>query len=495
METGLTEKLTIIQKSLPFFIPELILSASILFVLMLGMLYRKSEKTFPFHLFCLLIFASSLGIVVLKWSGHALPAKLFGDMLRSDDFSAYLQILIDISGLFTVLMTWRSANRQKYISEYYALIIAIVLGAHLLVMSINFAMIFLSLELISIPSYVLTGFSFTKKGAEGSLKYFLYGAVASAIMLYGISILYGMTGTLDFYSPSFLSELATKNTPLMFTATLMVLAGFFYKMAAVPMHPWLPDVYEASTTPVIAFFSVVPKLAGLGVLTKFLTAVNIFGHMYDWYIIICIASGLSLAVGNFSALKQKSPKRMMAYSSIAQSGFLLVGIASHLQQGVTFMLFYASVYTVANFLVFFCLNYFERVSINTIEDFAGAGKNFIWPSVLIFVGFISLTGLPPTAGFTAKLFVFSSLWEAYTQSGKIVLLLLLLFGLLNTVVSLFFYLRIPYFAFLRSGQSLPKQNNLTFENLFGLILVIIILILFFLPGLLMGWINKINFVL
>lgn len=488
------EKLEVIQRSLPFFFPELILSAAIIFMLVLGMIFRGANHSSLFHFFSLLIFTVSFLLFVLNWEMYQNPVKLFGDMLRSDGFSTYLKILIDTSGFLTVVMTWRNHLEKKHLSEYYALIFGVVLGAHLLVMSVNFIMVFLSLEMISIPSYILAGFLFTKKGAEGSLKYFLYGSVASAIMLYGFSILYGMAGTLDFSSAEFAHRLAERNTPLMFTSGIMVLAGFFYKMAAVPMHPWAPDIYEASPTPVVAFFSVVPKLAGLGILAKFLVAITIFGHLYDWPVVVSIVAILSLAVGNFSALKQKNPKRMMAYSSIAQSGFLLIGLSTYLPQGVHFMLFYASIYMLANFLVFFCLHHFESFAITTMNDFAGVGRDLTWPSVLIFIGFITLTGLPPTAGFTAKLFIFSSLWEAYSQSGKIILLFLLIFGLLNTVVALFYYLRIPYFAFLKSGQSLPKQNNLTFENLFGLILVVLILILFFQPGLLMGWINKINFV-
>ena len=276
----------------------------------------------------------------------------------------------------------------------------------------------------------------------------------------------------------------------------MAIAGFLYKIAAAPLHPWAPDVYEAAPMPVIAFLSVVPKLAGVGILTKFVLALNAFGQStIDWQFLLCLISILSLTVGNFAALWQKNPKRLMAYSSIAQSGFLLVGIASFQQQGVHFMLFYASVYLLMNFLVFSYLQYFESFGLTTLASFAGVGRILTWPSILILVGFIALTGLPPTAGFTAKLFVFTSLWEAYQFTGKAILLWLLIFGLINTVVSLFYYLRIPYYAFIKSGESSEKANNLTFENLFGLVIVLCLLLLFFNPGLLMGWINKINFVL
>jgi NADH-quinone oxidoreductase subunit N len=279
-------------------------------------------------------------------------------------------------------------------------------------------------------------------------------------------------------------------------AGTMALVGFLYKMAAAPLHPWAPDVYEAAPMPIVAFFSVVPKLAGLGVLTKFALAINLFGQSkHDWQFLLAFVAILSLTVGNFSALWQKRPKRLMAYSSIAQSGFLLVGVAAFISSGIHFMLFYASVYMIVNFLVFFYLQYFESIGIETLESFAGVGKKLLMPSVFLLVGFIALTGLPPTAGFTAKLFIFSALWESYQSSDKSILLWLFIFGLINTVISLFYYLRIPFYALVKSGAFDLKANNPTFENFLGAGLVLIILILFFNPDLLMRWINKINFVL
>jgi NADH-quinone oxidoreductase subunit N len=204
---------------------------------------------------------------------------------------------------------------------------------------------------------------------------------------------------------------------------------------------------------------------------------------------------LTITVGNFSALWQTNPKRMMAYSSIAHSGFILVGVAAFLPQGLQFMLFYASVYLLMNFAVFGYLSYFERHGVFSMSAFSGKGKTFIWASVGLTIGLVALTGIPPTAGFTAKLFVFSALWDAYQETHKTLLLWLLVFGLLNTVVSLFYYFRIPYYAFLKSGEDVITQKNGQFENLFGLILVVLIVVTFFIPGLLMGLINRINFVL
>ena len=314
-------------------------------------------------------------------------------------------------------------------------------------------------------------------------------------MLYGFSLLYGITGTLSFTSIEFIQALSLSEPGLFFIAGTFSLAGFLYKIAAAPMHPWAPDVYEAAPMPIVAFFSVVPKLAGIGVLAKFIVALSLFEKSpVDWQIVLSGITILTLTVGNFSALWQRNVKRLMAYSSVAQSGFLLVALLVLSEQGLQFLLFYATVYVILTFLVFIYLQYFENAGLTTIAAYVGSGKRYLWPALFLLVGFIGLTGLPPTAGFTGKLFIFSALWDSYSVSHKPILLWLLIFGLLNTVVSLFFYLRIPYYAFIKQGDSPNQGNNLTSLNLLGGFLVLLVLLLFFSPGLLMGWINKTNFV-
>lgn len=492
--TDLSASLHEITKGINSFIPELILSGGILLLIFIGLFKRITPSLLTIATF--LISVSSGLFIVTNWSAVSIPTRIFSGFIRSDDFSSYLRVLFDVSCALTVLMTWRRQHQQLRLSEYYAVVLGVLLGAHLLAMSMNLIMVFISLELVSIGSYILAGVSFSRKGSEGSFKYFLFGSSASAIMLYGFSFLYGFTGTMDFSSPEFARELVENQSMLLFIACLMALAGFFYKIAAAPLHLWSPDVYEAAPFPIIAFFSVVPKLAGIGILTRFTLALNAFGQTrHDWQFVLSLVAILSLTVGNFSALGQKNPKRLMAYSSIAQSGFLLVGIIALVPHGIHYMLFYASVYMLANFLVFNYLQYFESVGMESLPSFSGAGKTLAWPMILTLIGLITLTGLPPTSGFTAKLFIFSSLWESYQLTGKSALMWLLVFGLLNTVVSLFYYLSIPYYAFIKGGEKHIKTNNLTFENFFGLLLVLAILLLFFNPELLMGWINKINFVL
>lgn len=477
--------------------PELILACGILLVVIAGF-FTRNKKT-NFHLLLTFaVFSASLTFTILCWRSYQTPLSLFAGLIRADQYSTYFKILIDIGGILTVLMSGKSKNisSEKFNSEFYALLISAVLGAHLLVMSSNLIMVFISLELLSISAYILAGYSFTKKGAEGSLKYFLFGSVASAIMLYGFSILFGITGTLDFTSLDFAGRLIENQSSLLMVAGVMAFTGFLYKIAAVPMHIWSPDVYEGSPMPVVAFLSVIPKLAGIVVISKFAVAVTLAGQsQFDWQLTLGIIAMLTIGIGNFSALWQTNPKRLMAYSSIAQSGFLLIGIVCFTEQGIHALLFYSALYVISNFVVLILLQAFETTGVESIPSFAGAGKSFLFGSIVLLVGLISLTGIPPTGGFTSKLFVFASLWSSYEQSGKEILLWLLIFGLLNTVISLFYYLKIPYYAFFKSPASQLQPQNTPFENFLAFILVVGVVFLFIRPDVLMGWLNTINFVL
>jgi NADH-quinone oxidoreductase subunit N len=480
-------------------IPELILTTGIIAIVILGFFRPRNENLS----LILTLFFFAATFVSIAFEGQV-NAQLFGGMIQKESFSGFLKLLLNASGLFTIVMALNKSQIRQHRSEFSIMLIAVVLGGHFLLMSNNLLMIFLSMEVVSISSYVVAGFAFNKQGSEGSLKFFLFGSVASAVMLYGFSIFYGITGTLIFTSERFANALAGNEGIIVLVAGAMSLAGMLFKIAAAPMHPWAPDVYEAAPYPVLAFLSTVPKLAGIGILSKFIIALYAYGQSeYDWQVIIALVSMLTITVGNFAALAQKNPKRLMAYSSIAQSGFLLIGVSALMPQGLHFMLFYAAIYVLMNFTVFICLSFFEKAEVVSITDFSATGRIYAVISILLLVGLISLTGLPPTSGFTGKLFIFSALWQSYELSGKTVLLWLLIMGLLNTVVSLFYYLKIPFYAFLKDrpntaetipGNPVSREKFIGIQNLLAVILVLLILALFFAPGLLMGWINKVNFV-
>lgn len=491
---GTNEKLEWIQLSLQYFLPELVLVGAFLILLLSSLLLNEGHQKKSIDLIAFLLLMATLVASVISWNQTTTNISLFSGMLTQSTFAAYLKLLFDVAGVLTVLLSWRAYEYRK--AEYYALIACALLGAHVLVMSSNLIMVFLAIELISLPSYLLTAFVFSKKSIEGALKYFLFGSVASAIMLYGMSLLYGITHTFDFTSEVFAKAIYYQQTPFFFISVCLILAGLLFKIASAPMHPWAPDVYEAAPTPIVAFFSVVPKLAGIGILVLFCLAIDLKGNAsIRWYIVLSLIAILTLSIGNFAALLQKNPKRMMAYSSISQAGILLIGAITLTNQGIQFMLFYATVFLVANYLVFLYIGHFERKSIIDMESYAGIGKSNAASSILLLVGLISLTGLPPTAGFLGKVFVFSSLWNSYEISGQGLYLVVFIVGLLNTVVSLFFYLKIPYQSFLKNGSNTVLSENSWGVNLLGFLLVITLLGLFFLPSGLMGWLNRITFAL
>jgi NADH-quinone oxidoreductase subunit N len=495
LESSLLQKLELIQLGTTLVFPVLILAGGVLLLILIGLFTKNKSIYLPAWTSILILITSTI-ILILDWPVNTV--SLFGGMLEYSSYAVCFSVLFNVAGFLTVLMSFTNAEVQasKFSSEYFALLVSAVLGAHLLVMSSNLLMLFISLELLSISSYILAGYSLNKKGAEGSLKYFLFGSVASAVMVYGFSILFGLTGTLEFTSEEFINRLITNQSPLFLIASLMALGGFLYKIAAAPMHPWAPDVYEAAPMPVLAFLSTAPKLAGIAILAKFSIALNLLGESYyDWQLILAALALLSITVGNFSALWQQNAKRMMAYSSIAQSGFLLIGLACFSSEGIQVMIFYACVYLLMNYVVFICLQVFENNGLTTTTDFSGVGKQNAFISIILLIGFIALAGIPPTGGFTGKLFIFTALWDAYSQTGKDLLLWLLIFGLINTVVSLFYYLKIPYYSFIQSGEPVLSIKTYNTTVLLALILTLAILLLFIQPGLLMGWLNRITFVL
>jgi NADH-quinone oxidoreductase subunit N len=489
----LKDQLLSISESVTHLLPELILIASLVITLVLGLLLKKNKQTI-LHTIALITYLIAITIIIQTWPKQ--PIALFGGMMRLDDFSAFFKLLFFSGGILTVLISTK--RKDDTAPEFILLLDAIILGSCLLASSMNFVMVLLSLELVSLSSYMLAGFGFDKKSSEGSMKYFLFGTVATACMIYGMSLIYGLSGTLDFSSDQFLNALIEVKSPLLLIAALLTLAGFLFKISAAPFHLWAPDVYESAPTPIVAFLSVVPKLAGIAVLVKVVLAVQLFGQSgFPWQSIIAVISIISILIGNLSALAQTNPKRMLAYSSVAQAGFLLIGVSVLGMEGLHFMLFYSTVFLLMNFLSFSVLHqYEEAIEINLVTAFSGLGRLSFFPAFAILIGMIALTGLPPTAGFTAKLLIFSSLWSTYQETQSTMLLALFIIGLMNTVISLFFYLKIPYFLFMKeSVQPLGIIKNSLSRNLLHGLLVITLIYLFLQPGGLMGWINRITFVL
>lgn len=404
----------------------------------------------------------SMGAVVLAgvWAA-LLPTRgyLFLHLLFVDNQAVFVQLVVAVS-VVLVLLYERLATRPtpELPSEWYALLLATTLGLFLMAMSVNLLSIYLSIELVSIGSYLLTALSRTRKAAEGGIKYLLFGAVSSAIMLYGMSLLYGMTGTLDLTADAFGSALARQQPTVATVAVLLTSAGLLFKLAGVPFHVWTPDAYEAAPVPVAAFFSVGPKVAAVLVLMRVVTVLPIDASAgaataNGLQIPLAVLALAGMLIGNLSALRQTNAKRLLAYSTIAHAGFLLVGVVALNEAGFEATLFYAATYVFMSLAAFFLIDLLARSNGSdlTIDALAGLGPRQPLLAVALTVAMVGLTGLPPTIGFTAKLLSFSALYEAYQQTGEGWLLALFALGLLNALISLVYYLRIPFLLFFRSA--------------------------------------------
>ncbi len=405
-----------------------------------------------------------------------------------DASSIFFKIVILLAAF--ILLFHIKLLKYKLQNEFYPLFIFQLFGLFLLCISTNFILIYISIEIISIAAYIFTTFDKNKKAAEAALKYALFGGVSSAIMLYGISLLYGITGTLDILSPDFSRNLNQIDPTALSLILLMSLGGFLFKISAFPFHLWVPDVYEATPTPIVSFISIAPKAAAILILVRLTTVIP----QSQQNILILIAI-FSIGIGNFSALNQKNAKRMLAYSTIAQAGFLIAAMGSFTNLGVKAVYFYIFGYVFSNMLAFFIIDFFAKNLKNekySIENYAGLGTKYPVLGIALIICMISLVGLPPTVGFSGKFFIFTSLWEGYQFNQNKLILFLIIFGLINTAIALYFYLKLPFYAFFRQINVDQNLNKPTIGiNILAIALSILILFYFIKSDLLMNWLGKI----
>jgi NADH-quinone oxidoreductase subunit N len=372
-------------------------------------------------------------------------------------------------------------KQENYQTEWLFLLLASTLGLSLMIAANDWVTFFVALELSAIASYILVIISWKPESYEGAIKYLLMGLLASAVMIYGVSWLYGFLGSFEWQTPT---KIHFNSQILLYVAILMAIAGVLMKISVVPWHIWTPDAYQAAPTPVVAFLATAPKVAGLLALYKILKVYQPLMEKLDE--MICFLAIISIVWGNFVALWQKNFKRMLAYSSIAHAGYLLIGVAVGNQFSLEALSFYLLVYIVTNYLLFYLADYYEnQYQIFHLEDFKGLGHSDIQPAIWLFVALLSLAGLPPTAGFTAKMLIFSTLWENYEATQSVGYLIWLMVGLLNTVIGLFYYLKIPYYAYLKENA----EKNKTPESslmLAGILSVLLLITLFFFPSVFLG---------
>ena len=399
----------------------------------------------------------TLAAIVALWGREAV---LFGGIYTVDSFAFFFEVMAVVStGLVVLSAIEFMRGRTPYRGEFYSLLLFAALAIGLIASATDLIMIYLAIELLSITSYILTGYlREDPKSNEAAIKYFLYGATASAAMLYGMSLLYGATGSTNLSQIAMaLGEAGASLRGIIFPAVILLLVGFGFKIGAVPFHQWAPDAYEGAPTPVTAFLSVGPKAAGFAVLARvFLTALPSFQP--DRIALLASISVVTMTLGNLVAIWQKNIKRMLAYSSIAQAGYILLGVVAASALGMTSLVFYLIIYLFANLGAFIVIITFSNGGGgDAIEDYAGLSQRSPGLALAMLLFLLSLAGIPPLAGFIGKFYLFA----AVMKEG---FLWLVLVAVLNSIVSLYYYLQVVRQMYIippRTEEPVPASRALS----------------------------------
>ncbi|WP_229236075.1 NADH-quinone oxidoreductase subunit N [Dyadobacter tibetensis] len=482
----LNEQLLHIRQSLTGILPEIFLMLLFCVILLAELILIKSPKRKQvaniLHGICVAGALITFVLVCCQWDSGA--SFRFYPLLFLDHQAIFFKLLILSAWLFTLMHV--RLLKYDFPPEFNAILIVTVAGLHLLVMSTHLLTIYLCIELVSICSYLLVALQPNRKAAEGGIKYLLFGATSSAVMLYGISLVYGLTATMNITDPGLYSGLMANEPVVSVTAMVMLLGGLLFKLSLVPFHVWTPDVYEAAPTPLVSFLSVAPKAAVLLVVIRLTTALP-----DPYFPVLGGIALISITMGNVGALWQRNARRLMAYSSIAQAGYLIIGVTVASKLGFESAVFYVAAYLIVNLAVFFLIDLLQPRSSANLADFEGLGRNNVLVAAALTVALIALAGLPPTVGFTAKLLIFSALWDGYQHQESTWMLWLLIGGILNAAVALAYYLRLPYLLFFKEEKDLPLIPAMdTFSGkTMALGLTLLILGLFARPEWLMNWIS------
>lgn len=429
--------------SLPSVVPEIALATLAVIILFMDLRLRESQRGSLAYFAAFGMLAAALTPFIFAPDEGQL---YWGGMVRHDALAQVFKVIVIIAGALTCLIAAGTRDLGRK-GEFYLIVIVSTLGACLLSASADLIMVFVALETVSIPLYILAAMKkHDGRSVESGMKYFLFGSFASAIMLYGFSLLYGFTSQTNLYLIAEVlttTELGVGAVPIL-TSIVLIIVGFGFKISAVPFHFWTPDVYEGAPTPVTAFVSVASKAASFAIVVRFFSAVFPQSLVIEqtviqqfWVAFMAAAAVISMILGNVLALSQKNVKRLLAYSSIAQAGYTLIGVAaiqSQTAQGVASVTFYMIMYTFTNLLAFAVVVIFaEQTGTENIADLAGLSRRNPWMALAMTVGFLSLAGIPPAAGFFGKFFLFNAAVEAG-------LVWLAIVGVLNAIIALYYYL-------------------------------------------------------
>ena len=457
--------------------PEIFLSLSIFFILMVGVFIKKSFNLI-FNLTSLIIIVT-ISIILTNPNNEE---KIFLESFIRDPFSNYFKILILLSTLFVLNSSKNFIIDNKLDKfEYPIIILLSILGMFFMVSSNDLILFYLGLELQSLSLYILASIDRDNlRSTESGIKYFVLSALSSGLLLYGCSLLYGFTGSTNF--DTIASQLNKENTGAVF-AMVFILVGLAFKISAVPFHMWTPDVYEGAPTSITSYFAVVPKVAGLALLIKFMF-VPFSNILLEWQTIIIFISIASMILGAVAAMIQKNFKRLLAYSSIGHIGYALAGVATGAISGYQSAIVYISIYVIMNIGAFSCLYLLKKDGQykENISDLSGISKKHPLIAISLLIILFSLAGVPPLGGFFAKFYVFVAVLEKEMYALAII-------GLITTVMSAFYYLKIiKTIYFDDSIITFESTKNRTAQ--FSVIASCMILITFFLyPSILNNLVN------
>jgi NADH-quinone oxidoreductase subunit N len=449
--------------------PELTLAVGGMVLLMLGVFAGDKQQPLLTYLTVALLVATG-GLVVVTEGGDS-----FNGALVIDEFARFVKVLV-LGGAALVLIMGQSFLEREKLGrfEFPVLVVFSVLGMMLMASAADFMTLYLGLELQSLALYVLAAFDRDNvRSTEAGLKYFVLGALSSGMMLYGISLIYGFAGTTSFADVAMIVSAGQPPIGLIFGLVFLI-AGLAFKVSAVPFHMWTPDVYEGAPTPITAFFSASPKIAAMALFAR--AMIEAFPAALDqWRQIIIFVSILSMVLGAFAAIGQNNIKRLMAYSSIANMGYVLVGLAAGTAEGVQGVLIYLAIYLVTNIGVFACILAMRRgqYMVETIGDLSGLAQTQPGYAFVFAMLMFSLAGIPPLAGFFAKFYVFL----AAVQAG---LYALAVIGVVASVVGAYYYVRIVKIIYF--DEPAPAFERAMGPSLAGIITGAGVFTLFFLLG-------------
>ena len=451
--------------NLELFIPELILVAFAIAVILLDLVIQRKGWLVVVSIIGL---AVSAGFTIAMWGGSS--QAIFNNMLAVDNFALFFKLLfLGIAALVILASVDYVSKFARFQGEYYALVLLSTLGMMLMAATAELISIYIALELTSISLYILVGFLRDPKSSEASLKYLLLGAVASAVLLFGMALIFGFTGKTQLGEIAqvlqAMSPQAVLASPGLILGIVLLVAGFGFKIAAVPFHMWVPDVYEGAPTPITAYLSVASKAAGFAIILRvFYSAFGLPQWLsLEWGLIFAVLSAIGMTVGNVIAIPQTNIKRMLGYSSIAQAGYLMVGLAAVGFSpaadivGRSSLLFFLAAYALTNLGAFIAIIAISnKLNSDLIEDYSGMGKRAPLLALALTLCLISLIGIPPAAGFMAKFYIFSGA----VQQG---LLWLVIIAVINSVISAYYYLRVVKVMWLgepASEEKVPSSGAL-----------------------------------